>query len=113
VGLKQKKFKRAALTQGFGALHGYILKDKHMITNFMKVQSQGLIEFRFGGMTTDWEKVVAYGTMAECIVMAAIKGAVSTKKTGVERFLDATFGPFMENQRVKESFQLIEAGVRA
>jgi len=86
--------------------------NRYRVANFTRAIKDKVVEFRFGSMTTDWKKIVAYGTMVECIVQAALDGRTSTKGTALERFYDCVFAPYAGSERVKMAWDIIKEGAR-
>ena len=82
------------------------LKDKHYFANFMKVKDRGLIEFRFGGATTDPAKVEAFGVLLECLIDASLRRpAICITNNRKRRLYEEIIKPYEGDERVRKAWK--------
>lgn len=81
------------------------------IINIAKWQKHGLVEFRFGGATTDWRAAEAYATMLECAIEAAIRrpavyvpGGRYSRKTALFK---EVMEPYIKDRRVEAAWEMM------
>jgi len=86
------------------------VRDKNHLVNFTKVVKDRLVEFRFGGMSTDVKEVAAMGTLVECFVEASLKPTydLDPKHGKKERFFNEVIRPFMDDPRVVDMWTIIK-----
>lgn len=110
---------RKLVSEGFEGKHMVAVhSDRRLVANFTRALKDGVVEFRFGSMTTEAKEVAAFGTMIECVVQAAIEGRKESKdktkpkKAQWEAFKEAVFVPYMDDGRVRTAWEIIEKNAR-
>ena len=81
--------------------------DKHKVVNFTKVAKYKLVEFRFGGMTTNLEELLAFGTLAECMVAAGRRPKYSETGERKKKFYEEVIEPFVDDKRVRDAWGVL------
>jgi hypothetical protein len=84
-----------------------IVPEKYFLVNTKKFQDgEGLLEFRFGGASVQWERVAAYGVLVECLVQAAIERPVVVE-TGdrKKRLYKEIIEPYIKDRRVQAAWE--------
>lgn len=82
-------------------------KDRYNFINLSKVYNGlGLIEFRFGGATTEPKQVEAYGVLLECLIEAALRRPkVSAASDRKKKLYQEVIEPFLGDERVKRAWK--------
>lgn len=108
-GLKKGIAGTVGLEQLKRAGHNIGLDGKYYLINLGKAfNGGGLIEFRFGGATTDAKVMDAFGILCECLIDAALtRPKVTTLKDIKERFFEEIIKPFLSDRRVKRAWESV------
>lgn len=82
---------------------------RRMLLNLHKFSNQRLIEFRFGGPTTNLGQMEAFSVMLECLIEAALTAPFVTpadaKPDRKKRFYEEIIKPFTSDERVARAWE--------